>query len=359
MSPRKILIVKPSSLGDVVHSLPFLNALTKSFPEAEIHWVIAQGFEGLLEGHPMIHRLWVIKKDSWKKIQHARHTIQEIKVLFKKLKLEKYDLVIDLQGLLRSGVITAATGSPVRIGFKEAREGSRVFYTHAVEGGKDIHAVDRYLKIAEFLGCDISDICFPFPSIESSTTFSLEPSASSLHPSSLILHPSSFGLHPSSFNSPDGYAVIVPGARWKTKRWPAEKFGKLASLLSIKSIIVGSKSDKDIADQIVSHSKGKSLSIAGRTTLRELIEIMRSARFVISNDSGPMHIAAALGVPVYAIFGPTDPGRTGPYGEGHTVMRSDTPCAPCFKKSCDDMKCMKRVSADKVFEIITAKQHMD
>ena len=342
--PRKILIVKPSSLGDVVHSLPFLNALTKCFPEAEIHWVIAQGFEGLLEGYPMIHRLWVIKKDSWKKIQNARHTIQEIKFLFKKLKLEKYDLVIDLQGLLRSGVITAATGSPVRIGFKEAREGSRVLYTHTVEGGKDIHAVDRYLKIAEFLGCDISDICFPFPSIESSSASSLQPSA--------------FSLQPSSFNSPDGYAVIVPGARWKTKRWPAEKFGKLASLLSIKSIIVGSKSDKDIADQIVSHSKGNSLSLAGRTTLKELIEIMRSARFVISNDSGPMHIAAALGVPVYAIFGPTDPIRTGPYGEGHTVIRSDTPCAPCFKKSCDDMKCMKRVSADKVFEIIRSKQHM-
>jgi len=335
--PRKILIVKPSSLGDVVHSLPFLNALRKCFPEAEIHWVIAQGFEGLLEGHPMIHRLWVIKKDSWKKIQNARHTIQEINVLFKKLKLEKYDLVIDLQGLLRSGVITAATRSPVRIGFKEAREGSRVFYTHTVEGGKDIHAVDRYLKIAQFLGCDITEIVSPFPGLQS---------------------PSSFVLHPSSFNSPEGYAVIVPGARWKTKRWPAEKFGKLASLLSIKSIIVGSNRDKDITDQIVSHSKGKSLSLAGRTTLKELIEIMRSARFVISNDSGPMHIAAALGVPVYAIFGPTDPIRTGPYGEGHTVIRSDTPCAPCFKKSCDDMKCMKRVSADKVFEIITSKQHI-
>jgi ADP-heptose:LPS heptosyltransferase len=194
--PRKILIVKPSSLGDIVHSLPFLNALTKCFTEAQIHWVIAQGFEELLEGHPMIRRLWVIKKDSWKKIQHARHTIQEIKVLFKKLKLEKYDLVIDLQGLLRSGVITAATGSPVRIGFTEAREGSRVFYTHTVEGGKNIHAVDRYLKIAQFLGCDISEIVFPFPGLQS---------------------PSSCIPHPSSLHSPEGYAVIVPGARWKTK----------------------------------------------------------------------------------------------------------------------------------------------
>jgi lipopolysaccharide heptosyltransferase I len=342
MSPRKILIIKPSSLGDVVHSLPFLNAIKKCFPDAEIHWVIAQGFEGLLEGHPMIHKLWVIKKDSWKKIQNARHTIQEIKVLFRKLRHEKYDLVIDLQGLLRSGVISAATGSPIRIGFKEAREGSRVFYTDTVEGGKNIHAVDRYLKIAQFLGCAISKIVFPFPVSQS--------------PSSIILHPSSFGLHSSSFHSPDGYAVIVPGARWKTKRWPAEKFGKLASLLPIRTVIVGRRGDSNIADEIVSLSNRKAVSLAGKTDLKDLINIMRNARFVVSNDSGPMHIAAALGIPVYAIFGPTDPKRTGPYGKGHTVIRLDIPCAPCFKKSCDDMKCMKSVSVDEVFQIITAKK---
>ena len=337
LAPHKILIVKPSSLGDVVHSLPFLNTIRKCFPDAEIHWVIAQGFEGLLEGHPMIERLWVIKKDSWKKIQNATQTIQEIKVLFHQLKQEKFDLVIDLQGLLRSGVITAATGSPMRIGFAEAREGSRVFYTHTVTGGKNIHAVDRYLKIAEFLGCDISEILFPFPVSQS--------------PSSLI-------LHPSSFNAPDGYTVIVPGARWKTKRWPAEQFGKLASLLPIKTVIVGSRSDNDIADEIVTLSKGKSISLAGKTDLKVLVDIMRRAQFVVSNDSGPMHIAAALGVPVYAIFGPTDPGRTGPYGAGHTVIRSDTPCAPCFRKTCHDIKCMKSISADEVFKIIAPKKHM-
>jgi heptosyltransferase-1 len=178
MSPHKTLIVKPSSLGDIVHSLPFLNALKKCFPEAEIDWVIAQGFEGILEGHPMIRRLWVIKKDAWKKIRNVRDTIQEIKLLFRELKREKYDLVIDLQGLLRSGIITSATASPVRIGFKEAREGSRVFYTHTVEGGKNIHAVDRYLNIIQYLGCDISDISFPFPPTESTSAFRLQPSTS-------------------------------------------------------------------------------------------------------------------------------------------------------------------------------------
>ena len=149
--PRKILIIKPSSLGDVVHSLPFLNVIRTCFPKAEIHWVIAKGLEGLLEGHPMVNKLWIINKDKWKKIKNVKGTISEFNVLFKELKKEKFDLVVDLQGLLRSGVLTAATGAPVKVGFKEAREGSKFFYTHKVEGGRDIYAVDRYLKIADFL----------------------------------------------------------------------------------------------------------------------------------------------------------------------------------------------------------------
>ena len=330
MHPHKILIVKPSSLGDVVHSLPFLNALKQCFPEAGIDWVIADGLEGLLEGNPMINRLWVIKKDSWKKIRNARHTILEVKLLFGQLKQEKYDLVIDLQGLLRSGMITSAAGAPVRVGLKEAREGSRVFYTHTVEGGKNIHAVDRYLKIAGYLGCGVSGVSFPLPSIEKP-----------------------------SFPVPsDGYAVLVPGARWKTKRWPAEHFGKLALLLREATVIVGSRSDSDTADEIVSLSKSKAMSLAGKTDLKDLIGIMRRARFVVSNDSGPMHIAAALGIPVFAIFGPTDPARTGPYGEGHTIIRSDVTCAPCLKRSCDDMKCLNTIKAEEVFEIIKARQDL-
>jgi len=333
INPRKILIVKPSSLGDVIHSLPFLNAVKTCLPKSEIHWIIAKGLEGILESHPMIDKLWVIDKDSWKNIQNVKSTIQEIKVLFKKLKQEKYDLVVDLQGLLRSGVITAATGAPVRIGFREAREGSSVFYTHKVAGGKNIHAVDRYLKIAESLGCNTADISFPFPFVQSSD----------------------FRLQTSDTGD---YAVIVPGARWKTKIWPAEKFGKLASLLPLESIIVGSKTDKAIADEIVSLSGGRAVSLAGKTNLRELIAVISRANFIVSNDSGPMHIAAALNVPVFAVFGPTDPFRTGPYGKGHTIIREDIHCSPCFRKSCDEMKCMKDLSVEKVYRIIKSAQKL-
>lgn len=329
-TPEKILVIKPSSLGDVVHSLPFLSVLRDRFPRSEIHWIIAKGFEGLLEGHPMINRLLVINKDEWKKIKNVKDTISELRSLFKSLKKEKFDIVADLQGLLRSGVLTAATGASVRVGFKEAREGSSIFYTHRVEGGKDIHAVDRYLKIAKFLGCDIADVCFPLPL--------------------------SFGSSRVTQYLPDKeYAVLVPGARWKTKKWPPEKFGEVASRLPMKFLVVGGKSDTDISNKVVNSSKGNAISIAGKTNIKELIEIMRKAKFVVSNDSGPMHIAAALGVPVFAIFGPTNPLRTGPYGKGHIIIRKGVECSPCYKRSCRDIKCMEMIGVKEVADIIRQK----
>jgi ADP-heptose:LPS heptosyltransferase len=236
--------------------------------------------------------------------------------------------VIDLQGLLRSGIITKATGAPFRIGFQEAREGSRFFYTHKVRGGKDIHSVDRYLRIADFLGCDISEIVFPFPLYDDRIPPKLETTE---------------------------YAVIVPGARWKTKRWPAKKFGKLISLLPIDTVIVGSQNDLLIANEILAASEKQTISLTGKTNLHELIEVIKGARFIVSNDSGPMHIAAALNIPVFAIFGPTDPLRTSPYGENHTVIRVDISCAPCFKKTCNSIDCMQKLSVEDVYEAIRVR----
>ncbi len=324
---RKILIVKPSSLGDVVHSLPFLNAIHACFPRAEVHWVIAKGLESLLEGHPMISKLIVINKDLWKKLPRAGKTIGEISQLRRRLRDEQYDLVVDLQGLLRSGLITRATRAPLRIGFEEAREGSRLFYTIKVRGGRDLHAVDRYMKVASAVCCHTSDIVFPFPPTGAISTTIREMK-----------------------NALGEYAVIVPGARWKTKIWPAENFGMVAGKLPIRSVVIGSSSDREIAKQVVSASHGKARSMAGRTDLRELIQIMRGAKVVITNDSGPMHIAAALHIPVIALFGPTSPLLTGPYGTLSVVLQSHQPCVPCFKRSCKDILCMKEITPVAVLE---------
>jgi heptosyltransferase-1 len=328
---QKILVVKPSSLGDVVHSLPFLNAVKMHYPEARVHWVIARGLEGLLEGHPMIDRLIVINKDEWKSLAKAGGTAREIAELFKTLRRERYDIVVDLQGLLRSGIITVATGAPVRIGFEEAREGSRFFYNRKIRGGKETHAVDRYLKIAAALGCSIAAVLFPFPPVQRKN-----------------------GEAAQITGSLDRYAVIVPGARWDTKVWPAKNFGRIAAALPWRSVVIGGRSDVAKAEDVVRESGGRAVSLAGKTGLGELVEIMRNAVLVISNDSGPMHIAAGFNVPVVAIFGPTSPERTGPYGKGHTIVASDEPCSPCFKKRCEDLKCMRGITVARVLEKINS-----
>jgi len=326
--PKRILIIKPSSLGDIVHSLPFLNAIKETFPSAEIHWVISKGLEGLLENNLIVNRLWIINKDKWKDLKKIKETVSEFRGLFRALEGESYDLAIDLQGLFRSGILTYATKAPIRIGFKEAREGSSLFYTHKIEGGKEIHAVDRYLKIASAIGCEVRDVKFPMPFIKESE-----------------------GIKRLKEEIKD-YVVIAPGARWKTKRWPYLNFGRLALMLDIKTVVVGGSSDVELAEGIEINSKGKALSLAGKTDINDLISIIRGARYVVTNDSGPMHIAAALNIPVIAIFGPTNPVRTGPYGKNHIVIKSDVECAPCYKKKCETIRCMEDISVEKVYEKI-------
>ncbi|MGD0883492.1 MAG: lipopolysaccharide heptosyltransferase II [Thermodesulfovibrionales bacterium] len=328
---KKILIIKPSSLGDIIHSLPVLNAIKRSFADAEIHWVVAKGFEGILESHPLIKRMWVVNKDEWKEIAKVKDSLLEFRRLFRDLKAERFDYAIDLQGLLRSGIIAEASGAPVRVGFKEAREGSTFFYTHTVIGGEDIHAVDRYLKIAAFLGCDTSEVRFPFP--PAGRTLAAEV--------------------PFAGFSCGNYAVMTPGARGPAKRWPARRFGELASTLPIKTLVVGSKGDVSLAEEVVGASKGKAISLTGKTDLKGLTEIIQCARFMVCNDTGPMHIAAALGVHVFALFGPTNSLRTGPYGSNHTIVKKDMPCAPCYKKSCKTIACMDMIKTEEVSKLIT------
>lgn len=325
---KKILIVKPSSLGDIVHSLALLNAIKRCYPDASIHWVISRNLVSLLQGNPMIEKVWIIDKDKWKTLSGIFRTIKELRSLAKRLKSAKFDLVIDLQGLFRSGVISRFTKAPTILGFREAREGSRFFYTQTVEGGKDVHAVDRYLEIARFLGCDTAEVRFPL---------AVDVDWDSVR---------------KRFSLPDEYAVLVPGARWETKKWPYDRFATVASGLSIQSVIIGSRHDKEISYGISQLSKGKSIDVSGKTSLNELVSIIKHAQFMLTNDTGPMHIAAALNVPVYALFGPTSDVLTGPYGKEHKIFKADKDCSPCFKRSCKNVICMKEVSADLVLHYI-------
>ena len=324
----KILIVKPSSLGDVIHSLPFLYSVKAQMPDAAVQWVIAEGLAPLLEGHPLIDRLWKINKDEWKKPAKVFQTIGQFRALSKELKKERFDAAFDLQGLLRSAVIARMPGARAVVGFREAREGASLFYTHkvSVPPGK-IHAVERYLEMAVFAGIP-PKVGFPLP---------VDNAFSS----------------PFEFNE---YAVLAPGARWPSKRWPAANWGELARRLPIRSVIVGAQSDAGLAGEIASCSGGAAVPFAGKSSLKGLVEIIRGAKFMVTNDSGPMHIAAALEVPVFAVFGPTDPELTGPYGKGvSAVIKGQVKCSPCRNRTCRDMSCMNAVSVEMVEREIRKK----
>jgi lipopolysaccharide heptosyltransferase I len=323
---RKILIIKPSSFGDVIHGLPVLHALSQRYPEAELHWVVAKGFDGILEGHPLIHRLWVIDKDSWKKLGDLQRTCLDLKRLARDLRNEKFDLVIDLQGLFRSAMIGLFTGAEERVGFEHAREGAKFSYKYRVATDTELHAVEKNLLVARFVGCDPGEPVFTLPP---------------------------FGKLPGIVKDIGQYAVIAPSAGTLVKRWPAEYFGRLASILPIASIIVGGRSDAALGDEVAHLSGSRALSVAGKTSLRELGAIVSGAKYLVTCDSGPMHLAAALNIPVFAVFGPTSPVRTGPYGDIHTIIRLDLPCSPCFtRKPCADWKCIREITPEMVFRAI-------
>jgi heptosyltransferase I len=321
--PRKILIIKPSALGDIVHTLPFLAVIRKTYPASEIHWVVANGLHTFLEGHPMINRLWIMNKDRWKRFSRFRKNIQEISTFRRDLALEHFDVSIDLSGLLRSGLITFAAGARYKLGFTDSDEGSPFFYTHKIEGGREIHAIDRYLKLAALMGCDTSQVSHPMPPYPADS-----PLLSSL---------------------PDHFCIIAPSAGKEANRWPADQFGELAARLPLPSVVISSKADAGIADKVVRAGKGMAINLAGQTGLKELVALIARAQFFISNDTGPMHIAAALGIPVFAIFGPANPIRTGPYGTMHTIIQQQLDCTPCYRqKPCKNWTCMQDITVEKV-----------
>ncbi len=327
---KNILIIKPSALGDIVHSLPFLNALKRGFPHARIDWVVGHGLHTFLEGHPLINKLWVIKKDHWKKLGNLKQTIREINELRCGLGASKYDVSIDLSGLFRSGMISYFSKAKIRLGFKESDEGSPLFYTHKIHGSMNIHAIDRYLKIAQFMGCPTDEIAYPF---------------------------APYDFFPKICHSlPESYVVMSPSAGKPANRWQAEKFGELASKLNLPVVVISSAAEADIADEVVSHSKGNAVSIAGKTGLKELLSVIKGASYFICNDTGPMHMAAALDIPVFAIFGPANPVRTGPYGTLHTVLQKELDCSPCYRqKPCDNYRCMENLSVSQVLTAIERK----
>ena len=341
---RKILIVKPSSLGDILHAFPAFYLLRKSLPLAKIDWVVNSTLAPIL-GYirPDINRVINFRRSEFKKTKVAPKALVS---LIANIRRAKYDLVIDMQGLIRSSMMTFAARAEHRAGFAEAKEkGSGIFYDKKISVPREItHAIDKNcFLIAGILGIEnvVPDFKLPFLSNVDITDI----------------------LSRNRIKERTKYIAFSPVARWATKTWPPGFFSKIADIITreipdLRIILLGTKGERAAAEEIVADCKyAKPVNLSGTTGLSELIELIRGSELLLTNDSGPMHIAAFVRTPVFAMFGPTFPEKTGPYWQWHKVYQAAKGCIKCAKRSCyrKDLECQKTVSAKKVAEDILKK----
>jgi lipopolysaccharide heptosyltransferase I len=326
-----ILLVKLSSIGDVVHSLPVAAALRRRYPDARIAWAVAPPAADLVAGNPHLTETLVVGGRA-----RGEEGVSSVPppgaplALRRALRARAFDLALDLQGLLKSAFIAYLSGARDRVGFRNHQEGAFLLNNHAiVPDRRDVHAVEAYLGFARALGAPAEPLDFTIASSEADR-----------HAADLLL------------GGATDLAALVPGARWPSKRWPAHGFAAVADALGAEfgctCVVLGSGGERSLADQVVARARRPVVSLAGRTSLRQLCEVLRRCRVTIANDTGPMHISAAVGTPTVAIFGPTDPTRLRPYGEGHSVVSAPPPCAPCRRRNCQPRRCLAAILPEQV-----------
>ena len=330
----KILILKPSSLGDVIHALPVLRLLKLHYPAAEIFWWIDSALAPLIEGDSDLTGIVRFERKRWARPRHWPEMFRSIRWM----RSQNFDLVIDLQGLARSGAFAWLARGKFLVGLDEAREGARGYYDLAVPRPSfQTHAVDWYLAVLPPLGVPVHKNFIWLPerpqiAEDVNRKWFQENSKFKIQNSKLIL--------------------LQPGARWLNKRWPVQHFAELVRALAKKFpdarfAVLGGKDDQPLGEKIFQAAPEKILNLCGATTLPEMIEWVRRCDLLVTNDTGPMHVAAALGKPIVALFGPTAPRRTGPYGQLENVLRLNLPCSPCLSSDCSIEKtdeCLRALS---------------
>ncbi len=326
LNPRRIALIKPSALGDVVHALPVLSALRGRWPTAHITWVINRAYEPLVAGHPDLDATLAFDRGAMKRgpVTAALTALR----FMRQLRQRRFDLVIDLQGLLRTGLMSWATGAARRVGFATAREGATRFYTDCVEvpDAEEIHAVDRYWRVVEALGAGGVEKKFIVP---------LDRRAK-----------------PQAAERP--VVVMAMGARWMTKRWPVENFVAVArhslSRHGGTVVFVGGNEDRELSKVTARHLPA--VDLCGRTTIPELAAVLASADVVVANDTGPLHLAAALGRPVVAPYTCTLVRKHGPYGQFHRTAAANIACHGSYLRTCDHMSCMPTLPPERIIPIL-------
>lgn len=295
----KILVVKLSSLGDLFHALPAVHML-KTELSASVDWVTTHVYRDVVKCFGDVDRV----------ISFYRHgVLSHLRPFLTELRRDRYDLVVDMQGLLKSAVTARLARAEQVIGPSFQREGARWFYSD-VAGAADRgrHAVEQCLDVVRFLGLPVSDPVFPMQ---------------------VPVRPVE-GARPR--------VALLPVSRWATKNWPAKHWVALIDQLQADGIaslyLLGGPADRPVCADIARQTRCAAVNLAGELSLVEMCGVLQDVDLLIANDSGPVHAAAALGTPCLVLFGPTDPRRTGPYGHAHRVLKRELDCMPCLSRTC-------------------------
>lgn len=329
---RNILIIKLSAIGDVIHALPMAPAIKQTYPEAKVTWVVEKTAYDLLTNNPYIDEIIVFEKKKFKTlIGFFKYT----PAFSRMLKTKKFDLALDLQGLAKSAAIAYLSGAKAKLGYCNMREYSHLVSKPVCGPHSQEHVVQRYLDVARAIGCKADEVIFP-------VVITKQESQRAVNIAKFC------GL---DISCP--YIILAPGANWPNKRWPTEHFAALADMIFAKNkipVLIGAKADEYFAEEIISAARIPPVNLVGKTTLKELAYIIKQAQAFVGGDTGPMHLAVAVGTPVVALFGPTDAKRNGPYGDKNIVLNIDADCAGCWQRACPkSLDCLKAISAEAVY----------
>ncbi|MBL7157883.1 MAG: lipopolysaccharide heptosyltransferase II [Candidatus Omnitrophica bacterium] len=331
-NPKRILIVEVNWLGDVLFSTPFIRALRGKFKDAHIACMVVPRAKEILQHNPHINEIIIYdEKGTYKGL------FGKIKLILL-LRKKRFDLAILLHRSFTRALITLLAGIKERAGYITKKR--HAILTHPVESSEtDLHKVEYFLKIAESLGCDTSNKNYEFFVTDKERKYVEKM------------------LSENDVHLEDFVVIIHPGANWIPKRWSEDNFASLSDALikkyNAKVIAIGAEKDAKIAARIKNKMKEKFIIFSGKTSLLELGALTERADFVISGDSGPMHIACAMKSNVIALFGPTSPALTGPYGNGnYRVIQHDTDCEiPCYDLTCNDYRCMDAIKVSDVLHV--------
>ena len=340
--------------------MPVLRLLKRHLPASEIYWWVQSPFAPLLEGDPDLAGVLRFERDGWSTSGRWLEFWRSIRWM----REQAFDWVIDLQCLARSGAIAWLANGRLTIGLDEPREGARGFYDRvAPRPSFHTHAVDWYLEVLPLLGLPRATRTAPALRVVGEPTAPRWSSA--LNPEEhFVWLPSrpevAAGLGRKWPVDAAQWVLVQPGARWPNKRWPAEHFVSFIRRLSemhpeLRFAILGAQEDRSLGQNIARADPKRCLDLTGQLSLLELVEWIRLGEVMITNDTGPMHIAAALNKSLVALFGPTEPRRTGPYGQLQHVLQLALPCEPCLRARCayfQPLECLRAVSPATVAETV-------